>query len=87
MAHEVSVTFPMKTKAGKQVWVNASSVNPKGGKHFTEDEVRERVASGKQKAHSFSNSQKEAVGNARARSKQGEKAPAAAILIGDIMGE
>ncbi len=84
MAHEVSVTFPMKSKAGKKVWVNASSVKPDGAHgHFTEDEVRNRVASGAQKAHSVSATHDEAITKAKSRSKLGKKAPAASILMGN----
>ena len=89
MAHEVSVTFPMKTKSGNRVWINAASVNPKDpkGSRFSEDEIRRRIMSGKQKAHSISATQKGAVVKAKARSKKGRSASPASILIGDIMGE
>jgi len=89
MAHEVSVTFPMRTKSGLEVWVNAASVNPKKpkGPRFSEDEVRRRIMSGKQKAHSISATIKGAAIKAKARSKKGLSASPASILIGDIMGE
>lgn len=87
MSHEVSVTFPMMTKSGTKVWVNAASVNPDDpeGPRFSEDQVRDRITSGAQKAHSVSKTVKEAESLAVARSAQGTKAPAAAILIGDII--
>jgi hypothetical protein len=89
MAHEVSVTFPMQTKSGSQVWVNAASVNPKKpkGARFSEDEVRRRLLAGTQKAHSVSATHKGAIVKAKARSKKGPNASPASILIGDIMNE
>jgi len=87
MAHEISVTFPVKSKSGKTLWVNASSVNPDdpNGPPFTEDQVRDRVISGVQKAHSISNSLKEARVKYTARSKMGMDAPAADVLLGKFM--
>jgi len=84
MSHEVSVTFPMTTSSGKKVWVNAASVNPDApdGPRFSEDEVRTRVMSGVQKAHSVSDTHRAAISKAKARSRLGRDAPAAAMLLG-----
>ena len=89
MAHELSVTFPITTKAGERVWVNAASVNPDDpeGRPFSEDEVRERLMSGKQKAHSISDNHDDAITKAKARSKLGKKAPAASIILGQGVDE
>jgi len=84
MSHEVSVTFSMTTSSGKKVWVNAASVNPDDpdGPGFSEDEVRKRVMSGVQEAHSISDTHRAAISKAKARSRLGRDAPAAAMLLG-----
>ena len=64
------------------MWVNAASVKPDGSGQFTEDEVRERVTSGAQKAHSVSDTHDEAIKKAKTRSALGRRAPAASILMG-----